>query len=261
MLKSFEDNASAREIVTTTDDNGMVQFVLNTILQADGSRLSDVPTDRLLALLPDACENVVPREGTSEDLGLVTALLAANEGSGDTTFKDLRKRRTIVGRAFEFLVANTTTSGIPRSGMRPATIGDSTYPLLPSRLQMTQPVASLSTHSLSTTLYILPSATTPPPNTPILGTNGRGSETSLETTDDTGEDRGAAYSHVLGLRTDFDIPRQVSHFRGRTIDTETAQSLYTDGRAYRACGRLQHVRNSAIIITFLKHAITYQVRT
>ncbi|CAM9808672.1 unnamed protein product [Ascophyllum nodosum] len=54
MLKSFEDNASAREIVTTTDDNGVVQFVLNTILQADGSRLSDVPTDRLLALLPDA---------------------------------------------------------------------------------------------------------------------------------------------------------------------------------------------------------------
>ena len=107
VLESFEDNGNAREIVITTDDS-------------DG--LSDVPNDRLLALLPN------------EDLGLVTVLLAANEGGGDTTFKGLRKRRTIVGRAFEFLVASTTISGAPKSGMRRATVGDSTYLLLPSRL-------------------------------------------------------------------------------------------------------------------------------
>ena len=65
MLESFEDNASARETVTTTDDNGAIQFVPSTILQADGSKLSNVPIDRLLALLLDACENAVPREGTN----------------------------------------------------------------------------------------------------------------------------------------------------------------------------------------------------
>ena len=201
MLESFQYNASARETVTTTDDNGVVQFVPNTILQADGSRLSDVPIDRLLALLLDACENGVPWEGTNEDLGLVKALLAANEGGGDATFKDLRKRRTIVGRAFEFLVVSTTTSRSPRSGMRRAKIGDSTYLLLPSRLQMAQPTDP--THSSSTTPYTLPPATTPPPNTSVLGKYGRGSETSSET-GDKGEDGGAAYSHALELRTDFD---------------------------------------------------------
>ena len=169
MLEYFEDNASAREIVTTTDDNGVVQFVSNPILQADGPRLSDVPIDRLLSLLFDACENAVPRKGTNEGLSLVTALLAANEGGGDATFKDLRKRRTIVSQAFEFLVASSTTSGAPRSGMRRATVRDSTYLLLPSRLQMTQPAASLSTHSPSTTPYTFSSATTPTPNTSVLG--------------------------------------------------------------------------------------------
>ena len=173
MLESFEDSASAREVVTTTGDNGVVQFVPNTILQADGYRLSDATIDRLLALLLDACENAVPQKGTNEDLGLVTALLAASEGGGDAAFKDLRKRRTIVGRAFEFLVASTTTSGALRSDIRRATIGDSTHLLLPSRLQMTQSVASLPTHSPSTTPYTLPPATTPPPNTSVGAKSAR----------------------------------------------------------------------------------------
>ena len=37
MLTPFEDNARARETVTTTDDNGVIQFVPNTILQAEES--------------------------------------------------------------------------------------------------------------------------------------------------------------------------------------------------------------------------------
>ena len=199
MLEHFEDNASAREIVTTTDDNGVVQFVPNTILQADGPRLSSVPIDRLLSLLFDTCENAVPRKGTNEDLGLDTALLPANEGGGDATFKDLRKRRTIVSQAFEFLVASSTTSGAPRSGMRRVTVRNSTYLLLPSRLQMTQPATSLPTHSPSTTPYTLFSATTPTPNTSVLDKHGRESETSSETGDKR-EDEEAAHSHALGLR-------------------------------------------------------------
>ena len=91
ILESSEDNVGAREIVTTTDDNGVVQIVPNAILQTDGSRLSNVPIDRLLALLLDAYEDAVPREGTNEDLGLVTELLAANQGGEDAAFKDLRK--------------------------------------------------------------------------------------------------------------------------------------------------------------------------
>ena len=114
MVEFFKDNASALEIVTTTDDNGVVHFVPNPIPQPDGSRLSDVPIDRLLSLLLETCNNAVPREGTNEDLGLVIALLAANEGGGDTTFRDLRKHRTIVDRAFKFLVSSTTTSEAPR---------------------------------------------------------------------------------------------------------------------------------------------------
>ena len=199
-----------------------------------------------------------------------TALLAANEGGGDATFKDLRKRRTIVGRAFKFLVASTTTSGAPRPGMRRATVGDSMYLPLPPRLQMTQPAASLPTHSPSTTPYTLPPATTPPPNTSILGKHGRrGIEASSET-GDTGGDGGAARSHVLGLRTDFDIPKQVSRFCVRPVDIETAQYMYTDGRAYRACPIMPPTHNSStrtsLVRTqlchsdfFLKHAITYQV--
>ena len=97
MLESFEDNANTREIVTTTDDNGVVQFVLNMILQADGSRGSDVLIDRLLLLLLDACDNAVPRKGTNKDLTLVTVLLPANKCGGVANFRDFRKRRTIVG--------------------------------------------------------------------------------------------------------------------------------------------------------------------
>ena len=47
MLESFENNGSARETVTTTDDNGVVQFAPSTILQADGSKLSDVLEGRI----------------------------------------------------------------------------------------------------------------------------------------------------------------------------------------------------------------------
>ena len=46
-------------------------------------------------------------------------------------------------------------------------------------------------------------------NTSILGKHGRGSETSSETGDKR-KDGGAAYSQAFGLRTDFDIPKQVS---------------------------------------------------
>ena len=77
-----------------------------------------------------------------------------------------------------------------------AKLDEATYLLLPSRLQMATP-------------YILPPVKTPPPNTSILGKHGRRSETSSETRDK-GEDGGAAFSQAFGLRTDFDIPTQVS---------------------------------------------------
>ena len=185
-ITPFEDDAKAREIVTRTDDNGVVQFVPTTILQADGSQLSHIPIDSLLALLLDTCGNAVPPEGANEDLGIFTALLAANEGGGDATGKDLRKRRAITSQAFEFLVASTTISGIPRAGMRRAKIDEATYLLLPSRLQIATP-------------YILPPVTTPPQNTSILGKHGPGSETSSET-GDKGEDGGAAFSRAFGRR-------------------------------------------------------------
>ena len=210
MLTLFEDNARARDTVTTTDDNGVAQFVPNTILQADGSQLSHIPIDSLLALLLDTCGNAVPPESTNEDLGLVTALLAANEGGGDAAGKDLRKRRAVIGQAFKFLVASTTTSGIPRSGMGRAKIDEATYLLLSSRLHMAQPTDSTQSPSTTsyTTPYTLPPVTTPPPNTSVLGKHGRRSETSSET-GDKGEDGGAAYSQAFGLRTDFDVPKQV----------------------------------------------------
>ena len=220
----------------------MVQFVLNMILQADGSRVSDVLIDRLLLLLLDACDNAVPRKGTNKDLTVVTVLLAANKCGGVANFRDFRKRRTIVGRAFEFLMASTTTSGAPRSGMRRATVGDSTYLLLPSRFQMTQPVASLLTHPTPTTPYTLPPAATAPPNPSVLGKPERGSDTSSET-GDREEDGGAAHSLVLGLQTDFDIRKQVGRFRVRTVDIETAQSMNTDGRAYQTCTTMPLTHN------------------
>ena len=206
--KSFQDNASALSIVTTMDDTGVVHFVPNTILQADGSRLSDVPMDRLLSLLLDVCDNIVPGEGVNEDLDLVAALLAANEGGGDATLWDLRMCRMIVGRAFEFLGTSTTASGAPRLGLRCVTLGDSTYLLLSSRIQIIQPTP---THPLSTTTYTLPAAATPPLRTSVLGKHGRGSDTISET-DDRENDGRAAHSRTSRLRTDFDIPKQVSRF-------------------------------------------------
>ena len=179
-ITPFEDHAKARQTVTRTDDNGVVQFVPTTILQADGSQLSHIPIDSLLALLLDTCSNAVPSEGTNEDLGFVTALLAANEGGGDAAGKDLRKRRAIISQALDFRIASTTIFEIPRSGMRRAKLDAATYLLLPSRLQMATP-------------YILPLVKAPPPSTSILGKHGRGSETSSET-GDKGEDGGAASS-------------------------------------------------------------------
>ena len=46
-------------------------------------------------------------------------------------------------------------------------------------------------------------------NTSVLGKHGRGSETSSEMGDKR-KDGGATYSQAFGLRTDFDIPKQVS---------------------------------------------------
>ena len=208
MLESSQDNASARKMVTTTDDSGVAQFVPNPILQAGGSKLSDVPMDRLLSMLLDVCDNSGPGEGTNEDLGLAKVLLATNEDGGEATLRNLKKRRTMVGRAFEFLVASNTTSEAPRLGMRRAKLGDSTYLLLPSRVQITQLVASTPTHPPSTTPTpcTLPPAATPPPSTPALGKHGRGSNTSSET-GDREKDGGAAHNHLSGLRTDFDIPK------------------------------------------------------
>ena len=199
-ITPFEDDAKARETVTRTDDNGMVQFVPTTILQADGTQLSHIPIDSLLGLLLDTCSNAIPSEGTN-DVGLVTELLAANEGGGDAADKGLRKRRAIISQAFEFLVASTTIFGILRSGMRRAKLGEATYLLLPSRLQMATP-------------YTPSPMMTPPPNISILGKHGRGSETGSEA-GNKGEDGGAAssqadgkatFSQTGGLRTDFDIP-------------------------------------------------------
>ena len=125
MLELSKDNASALKVVTASDDTGVGNFLPKTVLQADDSRLSDLPMDRVLSLLLEVCDNAVPGEWTNGELGLVAVLLIANEGSGDAALQDLRKRRTIVGRAFEFLVASTTTSGAYRSGMRCAVLGDS----------------------------------------------------------------------------------------------------------------------------------------
>ena len=209
-ITPFEDDAKARGTVTRTDDNGVVQFVPTTILQADGSQLSHIPIDSLLALLLDTCSNAIPSEGTNEDIGLVTTLLAANEGGGDAADKDLRKRRAIISQAFELLVTSTTIFGIPRSGMRRAKLGETTYLLLPSRLQMATPY-------ILATPYIPPPMKTPPPNTSILGKHERGSETSSEA-GNKGEDGGASssqaggaetFSQAGGQRTDFDIPKQV----------------------------------------------------
>ena len=83
MLKPFKDNARTLEVVTETDDTGVVPFTPNTILQANGSRLLDLPMDRLLSLLLEVCDNAVPGEGTNEELGLVAGLLATNDGGGD----------------------------------------------------------------------------------------------------------------------------------------------------------------------------------
>ena len=99
--------------------------------------------------------------------------------------------------------------------MRRAKLDEATYLLLLSRLQMATP-------------YFLPPVKTPPPNTSILGKHGRGSETSSET-GDKGEDGGAASSQACGLRTDFDIPKQVSF----PICLRT-----TDNRAYNPCKQM-----------------------
>ena len=235
-ITPFEDDAKARQTVTRTDDNGVVQFVPTTILQADGSQLSHVPIDSLLVLLLDTCSNAVPSEGTNEDLGFVTALLAANEGGGDAAGKDLRKRRAIISQAFEFRIASTTIFEIPRSGMRRAKLDEATYLLLPSRLQMAIP-------------YILSPVKTPPPSTSILSKHGRGSETSSET-GDKGEDGGAASSQPCGLRTDFDIPKQVSF---PICLCTTGNRLYNPCKQMAERNRHVQLRPSCILSTALGH--------
>ena len=204
-ITSFEDDAKAREIVTRTDDNGVVQFVPTTLLRADGIQLSNLSTDSLLGLLLEMCSSAVPPEGAN--VGLVTALLDANEGGGDAAEKDLRKQRAIINQAFEFLVTSTTMFGILRSDMRQAKLGEATYLLLPSSLQMASP-------------YTPSPMMTTPPIISTLGKHGRESETSSDA-GNKGEDGGAAstqadggetFSQTGGLRTDFNIPKQVSFF-------------------------------------------------
>ena len=203
-------NASALAVVTATDDAGVVQFRSNTILQADDWRLSDVPTGRLLALLLEVCDNAVPGRGTNEKLDLFTAMLAASKGGGSDTLQNLRKRSTIVGRAFGFLVVSTTLSGTPRSDMRRAVVGDSTYLLLPSRRQLAPPppAASPSTAAPAAIPLTPTPAVIPPQSTSALSKHGRGSDDDTETTG-TG-DGGTSNNHAPGLRTDFDVPKQLS---------------------------------------------------
>ena len=162
--------------------------------------------DRLLSLLLEVYDNAVPGYGTNEELGLVAVLSIANKGGGDAALRNLRKRRTIVGRAFKFLVASTTTLGVTRLGMRRAVLGDFAYLLLLSRLQVTQPAASTPTHPPAA---ILPSVATPPSRKFVLGKNGRGSDANAET-DCTGDDGGMVHAQTSGLPKDLDIPKLVS---------------------------------------------------
>ena len=242
-ITPFEDHAKARQTVTRTDDNGVVQIVPTTILQADGSQLSHIPIDSLLALLLDTCSNAVPSEGTNEDLGFVTALLAANEDGGDAAGKDLRKRRAIISQAFDFRIASTTIFGIPRSGMRRAKLDEATYLLLPSRLQMATP-------------YILPPVKTPPPSTSILGKHGHGSETSSET-GDKGDGGGAAYSQPCGLRTYFDIPKQVNF---PICLCTTGNRLYSPCKQMAEQNRHVQLRPSLISPTARGHLYSSAIR-
>ncbi|CAN0413785.1 unnamed protein product [Ascophyllum nodosum] len=168
------------------------------------------------------CSNAVPPEGANVDanIGLVTALLAANKGGGDAAEKDLRKQRAIISQAFEFLVTSTTMFGILRSGMRRAKLGEATYLLLPSSIQMASP-------------YTPSPMMTTPPIISTLGKHGRESETSSDA-GNKGEDGGAAstqadggetFSQTGGLRTDFDIPKQLCASMAR-VNGCRQESLY-----------------------------------
>ena len=219
----------------------MVHFVPNPILQLDGSRLLDVPIDRLLSLLLDASNNAVPREGTNEDLGLVIALLAANEGGGDTTFRDLRKHRTIVDRASEFPITSTT---LQRHLDATCHSGELNVPTVTLKA-LDDSAGSKSSYPPTLNNPLHPSPSDDSTAEHVRSRQARTwSDTSSET-GDRGEDAGAAHSHALGLWTDFDIPTQVSRFRVRTVDIETAQSMYADGRVYRACTTMSLTHNSS----------------
>ena len=241
-ITSFEDDAKAREIVTRTDDNGVVQFVPTKILRADGTQLSNLSIDSLLGLLLETCSNAVPPEGAN--VGLVTALLAANEGGGDAAEKDLRKQRAIISQAFEFLVTSTTMFGILRSGMRRAKLGEATYLLLPSSFQMASP-------------YTPPPMMTTPPIISTLGKHGRESETGSDA-GNRGEDGGAAstqadggetFSQTGGLRTDFDIPKQVRFpiytYAQHMINCTTLNKWQSIPCEYNYTQRVHHRRHSA----------------
>ena len=78
-------------------------------------------------MLLEAYDNEVPGEVTNEELGLVTMLRAANGSGGDVALQNLRKRRTIGDRAFEFQVASASPSSTPRSGMQNAVLGNCSH--------------------------------------------------------------------------------------------------------------------------------------
>ena len=207
-LEPFKDNASALEVIIATDDTCVVQFTPNTILQTDGSQLSDLPMDRLLSLLLEVCDNAIPREETNKELGLVMVILAANKGSGDVALQDIRKRRTIVGRAFEFLVASTTTSGALRSDMQRAVLVTShtfSYLAAPD-----DPALGEHPHP--------PTRSDPlhPPHQRRLSRRARpfsankDAEVTPTQRQTTGDDGGVIHSYASGARTDSDIPKQVS---------------------------------------------------
>lgn len=111
-LEPLLDSISALAVVTATDDAGAVQLFPNNTLQ-DGSRLSDIPMDPLLALLLEACDNAVLGDKPNEELGPIAELLAASEAGGDAVFEGPRTPSPITVRAFEFMVVSTTLSGMP----------------------------------------------------------------------------------------------------------------------------------------------------
>ena len=198
-LEPFPDNASALAAVTAPDDAGVDQFDPSVFLQGDGTPLSSLTPDRLVPLLVDICETAVPAEGlTASALDLTTLFGTARTGDGDVATKDLRARRAVISRAFEFLVVSATHAGVAQTGMRRVTIGDNIYTLLPSRQELSQlPEPATSSP-----------ATTPPPSS-ILGKHGRADDDGSSKEPAAAAKSGSGQGAAAPLRTDFDIPKQV----------------------------------------------------